>query len=480
MRTTFKGYYPPSSEEYGTLWRDGLIILDTNVLLNLYRLPSAAREELFGALKLLKDRIWIPHQVALEFQRRRLTVISSERKSIEDALRSANSLVGDLKSRVEQLQLDKRGLEIDSAKLLANFEAAHTQLTEAIGVAHSAQLDIAAFDPIREDLDQLLLGNVGPGPSTQAELDELIAQGTERYAERIPPGFSDANKERDPTESTLVYDHIRIPRKFGDLIVWRQILNHARKNNTKNIIFVTDDRKDDWWWREHGKTIGPHPELCREIYRETDTSLFWMYSSVQFVEQANRYTKANISRNSVSELQAISENIEQVLVKFENDQHIWKSTYNLNNRQNIKWKYNENKVYAAVLSWISHEFGDIRYNPDLFPDLIVKNERGLSGYEILFVANRQLDTILNRVADIASKAEVYIESGKIAEFNIVIVIENEFLASVIERTEITLANLANRYGLHSIIAGITAGGHFEMFLEIRGDPRRASGPNEND
>src|SRR5665647_778377 len=84
MKKSFYGYYSPTTEQYQLLWKEGLIVFDANVLLNLYRLPTTARDELISVLELLKERLWIPHQVALEFQRRRLTVISNERKNTED------------------------------------------------------------------------------------------------------------------------------------------------------------------------------------------------------------------------------------------------------------------------------------------------------------------------------------------------------------------------------------------------------------
>ncbi len=171
MENSFHGYYPPTSEEYERLWKEGLIVLDTNVLLNLYRLPTTARDELISVLELLKERLWIPHQVALEFHRRRLTVIAGERKTTEDALTSASELVSDLKKKVDALQIDKRGLGIDPQPLISDLDKANLQLIEAIKAAHSSQLDISASDPIRERLDELLDGCVGVGPSSQAELE---------------------------------------------------------------------------------------------------------------------------------------------------------------------------------------------------------------------------------------------------------------------------------------------------------------------
>ena len=306
MKTSFSGYYPPTTEQYEKLWKEAAIVLDTNVLLNLYRLPTAARDELFGVLDLLKERLWIPHQVALEFQRRRLTVIASERKATEEALTAASELVDDIKSKVEGLQIDKRGLGIESQPLLAELEKANGQLLEAIKAAHNAQLDISASDPVRERLDTLLDNRVGAGPTSQAELDALVAGGDDRYKEKIPPGFADLDKDKNPNEATFVFDHIKYQRKFGDLILWRQLIQHVKQSQVKAVLLITADRKEDWWWREQGKTVGPHPELIREIHRDGGIDLFWMYSSVQFVEHANKYSTASVSNESVAEIKQVA------------------------------------------------------------------------------------------------------------------------------------------------------------------------------
>lgn len=36
MRNKFPGFYRPTEEEFDEIWKDGLIILDTNMLSNLY------------------------------------------------------------------------------------------------------------------------------------------------------------------------------------------------------------------------------------------------------------------------------------------------------------------------------------------------------------------------------------------------------------------------------------------------------------
>ena len=82
MRKQFSGFYPPTGEELAGLWDDGLVVLDTNALLNLYRYSDTTSSEFLEVLRILGNRLWIPYQVAFEFQRRRLDVIAEQVKAI--------------------------------------------------------------------------------------------------------------------------------------------------------------------------------------------------------------------------------------------------------------------------------------------------------------------------------------------------------------------------------------------------------------
>ena len=68
-------------------------------------------------------------------------------------------------------------------------------------------------------------------------------------------------------------------KKYGDFIIWKQLIEHAI-DTKKNVIFVTDDEKEDWWEEFNGKTIGPRPELSKE-FREKTSKLFLMYGVVK-------------------------------------------------------------------------------------------------------------------------------------------------------------------------------------------------------
>ena len=84
MRTTFLGYYRFTEEEFSTLWKDCLFVLDANVILNLYRYSKNTSDVLLNILKGISERLWLPHQIAFEYQDNRLETIAGQEKLLEN------------------------------------------------------------------------------------------------------------------------------------------------------------------------------------------------------------------------------------------------------------------------------------------------------------------------------------------------------------------------------------------------------------
>lgn len=74
MRDRFYGWYPKTAEKLAALWDRALFVPDANVLLHCIRHPAPVRDELLRVFEVLKESLWIPHQVGLEFHRNRLDV----------------------------------------------------------------------------------------------------------------------------------------------------------------------------------------------------------------------------------------------------------------------------------------------------------------------------------------------------------------------------------------------------------------------
>jgi hypothetical protein len=95
-------------------------------------------------------------------------------------------------------------------------------------------------------------------------------------------------------------------RKYGDLIVWKQILKSSVKNQWKHVLFITDDNKEDWWRIESGKTVGARPELAKEIF-DAGVKSFYMYNSERFLLYAKEYLKVKIKDASIQNVESVTE-----------------------------------------------------------------------------------------------------------------------------------------------------------------------------
>ena len=66
MIELFKGYTNYSKDEYERIWKSAIIVVDTNILLNFYRYSEDTKREMIKILTNLKERLWIPYQIAKE------------------------------------------------------------------------------------------------------------------------------------------------------------------------------------------------------------------------------------------------------------------------------------------------------------------------------------------------------------------------------------------------------------------------------
>jgi hypothetical protein len=62
-----EAYRTVTDDDYHSLLTSGLVVLDTNALLNLYRYHAKTREDLIKVLARLESRLWVPYHVMNEF-----------------------------------------------------------------------------------------------------------------------------------------------------------------------------------------------------------------------------------------------------------------------------------------------------------------------------------------------------------------------------------------------------------------------------
>ncbi|HEU5269760.1 MAG TPA: PIN-like domain-containing protein [Jatrophihabitans sp.] len=290
MRDLFPGYYPPSSAELAEMWNTGLVVLDASTLLNMYRYSADTRSDFVGVLNHLRDRLWIPHQVALEFQRNRLEVIDQQRAAFDSIIK----VVASAESTVSaELRKYKRHSSLNAEALIADYQEATKPILKTLESARSVHDENAPGylnqDKVWDLVTQLFDGRVGPSFSPE-DLEKIYSDGRERYAAEIPPGYEDSKKGE--------------PQCYGDLIVWKEIIRKASEVGLP-AIFVTDDGKEDWWRIHHGKTLGPRVELVEEFMSGTSHRIHF-YSPEQFLRLAKDEYSVPVSDAALGEVQEVS------------------------------------------------------------------------------------------------------------------------------------------------------------------------------
>lgn len=286
MQKAFPGHFRPTKDEFQSLWKECSFAVDANVLLHLYRYSPHTRLALEQTLESVKDRLFLPHQAAREFLKNRLGVTAGQAEEYSKAITKLTEITNTLTNTKKHPFL--------SGEELQDLSDLTPKLIQQLESQKATLLDRLNNDETLEFVANLFNEKTGDG-FIDSELKAIAADGDSRYNLEIPPGYKDSKKDAsgDPY------------RKYGDLIIWRQLIAKAKAAST-SIIFITDDRKEDWWLEQSGRTIGPRTELRDEFIRETSKN-FWMYTVDKFMEDAAAAANTQVNKEAIAEIIQISE-----------------------------------------------------------------------------------------------------------------------------------------------------------------------------
>jgi len=318
MKDGFKGFYNPGGEDIKGIWnsKETIFVFDTNVYLNIYSYAEKTKDDLFSVLDRIKSNLWVPNHVALEYQKRRLDVMDKERENftkINNVFKKFNTQIN--VEIIQTLGIEKKMPALHDS--LSDFLIKFNELTDVFlkGVFEEQRKlkpDVRSSDDIRKRLDSILSGKIGK-PFNQEELNSIYEEGEVRFANKIPPGFRDAGKGGD--SSDFNYLGVDYKRKFGDLIIWKQLINESLKNEINNVIFITDDKKNDWWYSVGDKTIGPQERLQSEFYMATGVDSFKMYDTVDFLKDAVICLGTEVDEKSFDDVKKATSSVAMEVLK---------------------------------------------------------------------------------------------------------------------------------------------------------------------
>lgn len=288
----------------------GLVILDTNILLNLYEYTPSARSQVFSALERVKDRLWLPHQVGLEFVRNRHRVIAKRVKALNDAptavtqkLREANKSILAASSLVQELLIryaqdtqasESLRAEISSQsveELLSSWRDTLLGHVSALKNDHDLALStVTNDDPVLPQVAELFGDRVATPPEPSVIRHRVEEAASYRFPNRIPPGYMDAGKE-SPLNAA------------GDYLLWEEVVQHVQHlPETLHVLFVSGDLKDDWYEApEPGRGRRPWPSLSDEL-RSRAAAELRIETPKEFFMGVKRYLDVDIADTTYEEI----------------------------------------------------------------------------------------------------------------------------------------------------------------------------------
>jgi hypothetical protein len=229
-----------------------------------------------------ENRVWLSHQVGQEFHRHRPYVAQQTRRDIQETKKALTGFLPTFKKSVRVLD--------DAEELISAINQAQRCLDDYVS-KHSAtgkENSNPSADSVLKSLEAIFDQPEMVGmPFDKEQLSNIYAEGRYRFAAAIPPGYKDNNKAE--------------PWCFGDLVVWKQIIDRSRTAQ-RPAILVTDDTKDDWTYKFDGASdLVPHPILREEFQRETKQE-FWLFTTEEFLKQARERLKTPVSDETIEEV----------------------------------------------------------------------------------------------------------------------------------------------------------------------------------
>ncbi|MEY8307798.1 PIN domain-containing protein [Enterococcus faecium] len=281
-----------------------LVVLDTNVLLQALRYSPESRKKLYESIKSVKSRLFIPYIVGLEYNFNKRSVIYNLENAEKDFNKRYKKILSDTIQKFNT-DFNTLGKMVTSNDENEVREKIKKRFSETINATFNSFLD----EDIKEELDlisidtksikkfeKLYEGRVADKLS-QEWIDGIEKLGEKRYANNVPPGYMDSDKS-----DIFNFHDLKYQKKYGDLILWQEIVEKAKEDQIKKVVFISDDLKEDWLFKIDKAEIGVRAELREELWVEANTDLFLLTSN-EFLSLSGiaPITKSNLRDENNSE-----------------------------------------------------------------------------------------------------------------------------------------------------------------------------------
>lgn len=284
-----------------------LVVIDSCVFLDYYRYSSETAKVILRNLEFMKDNLWIPNQVFKEFHKNYNAVFKPSHNKYKNITIKLSSYTKEVETKLNDLLEEYDKYNFPKVKELSEKISGH--LNEINIEAENYKVEIKKEI---EDMKTLLKDNAMLNFITQLKEDEqigmplsstsllkIVEEGKKRFEFNLPPGYKDLGKVNNNLDPLAPY---------GDLIVWKSIIQKAQEENV-DIIFTTSDSKEDWWSLDKDNNIlFPREELIAEFKEETEEN-----SSILMIPMKEFISKFSLISNISSLYSIVELSAEEIL-----------------------------------------------------------------------------------------------------------------------------------------------------------------------
>lgn len=342
INNIFDIYIEPTDDLLNTLWSESIFVFDTSALLYFYYFSKTSRTEIFDkTLHPLKEKVWIPQHVMFEYLKNREETIKKPikekyEKSIEGNIKPISLTLKEIEGKLKNFKNTTQkgdshpyietGINDIFLEKFIGFKSEFQTYEKNIDLEFKKRRQEILSILEDDDVLNYINNNFEIGSAlSYDEIMDIIQEGEIRYRNKIPPGYED-EKNKSGTQ------------KYGDLIIWKQILSYA-KEKSKSVIFITNDVKIDWCYSNkhdgESRISKPREDLIKE-FNDSTNSKFWMYTFNQFLYYYQKVFGTTLNQDVLDEATlVIADNQPYFELEFDTGSTIEAENFVKNNINNI-------------------------------------------------------------------------------------------------------------------------------------------------
>lgn len=209
---------------------DCVIFFDTNILSFLYKINESARQEFYAWIQTIKHRCFLPKWNAHEYMKK---VTANQDDEYLGELKRVSETVKAFKDNMKyvRMYIDDKVLKGHATygstdDYINELESVEKSLQKLANVIKPQETIKVVRQEIQEHFEDKILDT-----DIYSIVRDIADHGQNRYHCNLPPGFKDAKKEFN---------------SYGDLVMWREILDYCKKQGKQQCVLVSRDVKKDF------------------------------------------------------------------------------------------------------------------------------------------------------------------------------------------------------------------------------------------